>query len=62
MARQSLTCPDQIEVDLEDAPPRKKSCESASERGELMSASFFDEEETVNCETGMRKWEDFMAM
>ena len=27
-----------------------------------MSASFFDEEDTANCEMGRKKWEDFMAM
>eukprot|EP00353_Schmidingerella_taraikaensis_P003011 CAMPEP_0185567332 /NCGR_PEP_ID=MMETSP0434-20130131/638_1 /TAXON_ID=626734 ORGANISM="Favella taraikaensis, Strain Fe Narragansett Bay" /NCGR_SAMPLE_ID=MMETSP0434 /ASSEMBLY_ACC=CAM_ASM_000379 /LENGTH=82 /DNA_ID=CAMNT_0028181537 /DNA_START=1 /DNA_END=249 /DNA_ORIENTATION=- len=45
-ARRSLTCPNEIDVDLEDNRSRKKSSEfnTASERGELMSDSFFDEE------------------
>ena len=62
VGRQSLTCPDEIRVDLEDPIPDKKSSDAASERGELMSSSFFDEEEAVHSEMGQRKWEDFIAM
>ena len=41
---------------------RQGSVDGASERGELMSASFFDEEDGGTLELGKRKWEDFMAM
>ena len=58
--RRSYTSPNDIEIDLEQ-PSRKRSVDGTSERGELMSASFFDEEDADN-EMGRRKWEDFMAM
>lgn len=47
--RVSLTCPNEIDVDLEEGRSRKRSIDFAtsSERGELMSASFFEEEEAV---------------
>ena len=65
--RRSLTCPDEVEVDvdLEQNRSRKRSIDFAtsSERGELMSASFFEEEEgVIGNEMGQRKWEDFMEM
>ena len=55
-----------VDVDLEEGRSRKRSIDfaTASERGELMSASFFEEEEGVieDNEIGQRKWEDFMEM
>lgn len=47
--------------DAKPGRPRLQSIDATSERGELMSASFFDEEEQ-NCEMGQKKWEDFMAI
>ena len=51
-ARRSFTTPDDIEIDMEsnENHERRGSADNASEN-ELMSASFFDEEE-ANCELG----------
>ena len=70
ISRRSYTSPNEVEIymdrddDLERNAghrPRQGSVDGASERGELMSASFFDEEEG-NYEVGRQKWEDFMAL
>jgi len=62
--RRSLTCPNEVVVEIDNDEPRPRKNSSvgeASERGELMSSSFFDEEEAVgNTFEGERKWEDFI--
>ena len=60
--RRSYTSPNEIEVEIDlEQRPREGSVDGVSERGELMSASFFDEEEGA-CGVGQQKWEDFMSL
>ena len=49
--RRSYTSPNEIEVEI-DNRSRSGSDNAVSERNELMSSSFFDEEEGQGCEVG----------
>ena len=66
--RRSLTQPaineEMSDVDLEENRSRKRSDDYAtsSDRGELMSDAYFEEEEAIGQDMGLRKWEDFMEM